>query len=174
MHKLLIELLKNKLVSILQKSKKDRILLVFVGNNRMFYDNFSFYVLKYFKANLPQTNLTLFCCYAKNGIYGASYAKLKQMLSGFSGLVLFIDSGICTCENELGLFKILNSKVLSLADFDFLKNGENLFANNNEQRFVSIVYYSLNLKSGRFINEQAKRKAAQFISSILCHVLAKF
>ena len=168
MQNLLNILLKSKINSLLNNSKKDKILFVFVGNNKIFYDNFSFYVLRYLKESLKATNKKCFLCYAKNGIYGNNYIKLLRHIKSFNGLVVFIDSAICKSSEKLGVIKVLKGKVQSLADF--YKIEDKTVCLNPD--CISVLYFSLAINTGQAINEQIKKRAAKNISNIFCQCLA--
>ena len=141
----------------------NKVMLVFLGNNKLFYDNFSFSVLKLISWQKIKPRLNLFLCYAKNGIYGKNYLKLEKQLNNFDGMVIFIDSGICLKEDELGLVKISNKKLLSVASLNEKQN--------NQQKYISIVLNTL-CASGALLNEKAKMKMAKMVYGLLFKLLS--
>ena len=78
-------------------------------------------------------------------------------------MVIFIDSGICLKEDELGLVKILNKKLLSVAGLGL--NQE------NKNRYISIVLNTL-CASGALLNEKAKIKMAKMVYGLLFKLLS--
>ena len=170
MQKFLKSLICGKFKSELKTLNFNSVALVFLGNHKLFYDNFSFSVLKFLriKAKVFNLKVKVFYCYNKNGIYGSQFNLLNIWLKNFNGAVIFIDSGLCLKKEELGLIKIAHGKVCSVANQ--FGNEAKVFKDFNCLKIV----LNCATTNGVFLNEMAKNNKAKFVANLICKTLLTY
>ena len=181
MKDLIINACAQKLITMIKNFNTKSVMIVFLGNSKIFYDNFSSVVISVLnknKSKLKSKNMKFYFCYARFGIYGKNYFKMLSNVERFSGGIIFIDSGFCDKNDELGLLKIKHGFTKSVASINTFKDKccfENDIYNDICERkdIISVLFNCACFKDCVFVNEKLKNGIAKILAQILMKVISE-